>query len=84
MRETVEISRPKLEHIVRLDFINSDAQEGRSLDIDIGNVPSVMAWYGAFHSGDNYRVTLDGQSVPIDLNGEPLSLPLELKGDYYD
>ena len=35
-------------------------------------VPPIMAWYGAYHAGDRYTVTLDGRNIPMDMNGEPL------------
>ena len=30
-----------------------------------------MEWYGGFHAGDRYIVTLDGKRVPKDQNGLP-------------
>ena len=39
------------------------------------DVEHVMAWYGAFHAGDRYTVTMDGRNVPMDQNGCPERLP---------
>lgn len=29
----------------------------------------VMEWYGAFYAGDDYDVSLDGRTIPMDQNG---------------
>lgn len=46
---------------------------------DAASVPLVMAWYGAYFSGDDYEVHLDGLRVKIDRNGEPINLAAVLE-----
>jgi hypothetical protein len=59
--------------LVTLVFNNADATPKRcAIRLDNALVPAVMAWYGAFHAGDRYTVTLDGRNVPMDQNGCPL------------
>ena len=59
--------------IVTLVFSNADATpKNVAINLDRGSVPLVMAWYGAYHHGDRYTVTVDGRNVPMDLNGEPI------------
>jgi hypothetical protein len=36
-------------------------------------VPNIMAWYGAYHSGDRYTVTWNARNVAMDNNGEPVN-----------
>ena len=57
---------------VRLVFNNADAMPKTTvLDVSAEAVPDIMAWYGAYCSGDRYTVTVDGRNVPMDQNGEP-------------
>ena len=57
---------------VRLVFANADATPKTTvLDVSAASVPDIMAWYGAYCSGDRYTVTVDGRNVPMDQNGEP-------------
>jgi hypothetical protein len=42
------------------------------IETDAESAPHIMAWYGAWASGDKYTVTFNGRNVPIDQNGEPL------------
>ena len=57
---------------VRLVFSNADATPKTTvLDVSAEAVPDIMAWYGAYCSGDRYTVTVDGRNVPMDQNGEP-------------
>jgi hypothetical protein len=57
--------------MVRLVFSNADAKPHNvALDLSLESVPPVMAWYGAYHAGDRYTVTLDGRNVPLGINGE--------------
>lgn len=54
----------------KLEFINSDATPKTTTIIcNRASVPHIMAWYGAYHAGDRYRVTLDGVKVEKDYNG---------------
>ncbi len=56
----------------KLVFMNADATPKNVLiDIGPGSARHVMAWYGAYFSGDRYTVALDGKNIPIDGNGEP-------------
>lgn len=66
--------------MVRLVFCNADATPKTTvLDVSAEAVPDIMAWYGAYCSGDRYKVTVDGRNVPMDQNGEPV-----IKKDKHD
>lgn len=55
-----------------LIFSNAEAIPKRAIIIcDTASVKSIMEWYGGFHAGDRYIVTLDGKRVPKDQNGLP-------------
>lgn len=55
---------------VRLVFSNADATpKNIALDVAQDAVPHIMDWYGGFHAGDRYTVTVDGRNVPMDING---------------
>ena len=57
--------------IVELKFANSDAKpKFETINIARKDVPKVMAWYGAYFARDRYRVTVDGEVVPKNQNGE--------------
>ena len=57
-----------------LVFSNADTTpKSVVLDVRASDVPRIMAWYGAYHAGDRYTVTLDGRNVPMDQNGEPIA-----------
>ena len=57
-----------------LAFSKADATpKNVALDVSASAVSHVMAWYGAYHAGDRYTVTLDGRNVPMDQNGEPIA-----------
>lgn len=57
--------------IVILQFTNMDARpKVQTMTISRENVPQVMAWYGAYYARDRYRVTIDGEVVKKDKNGE--------------
>jgi hypothetical protein len=56
---------------VKLRFINQDTMPKEiTFDISKEGVAPTMAWYGAFHSGDDYAVYVDGIEAAMDLNGE--------------
>jgi len=40
------------------------------MDISASAVNDVLAWYGTFYHGDPYTVTVNGQAVKLDQNGE--------------
>ena len=71
--------------MVKLTFINYDAFQGiedfikdkavphvKEIECSYASVPTIMAWYGGYHAGDNYQVMIDGVKIPKDINGEPL------------
>lgn len=61
--------------IRNLTFENKDAspEESRhSFDVAAEAIPVIMQWYGGFHAGDEYTVTVDGKEVYTDRNGELL------------
>lgn len=52
-------------------FVNKDAKPKKTLLlVDVPSIAPIMAWYGAYYSGDRYKVTVDGQRVQMDMNGE--------------
>lgn len=63
---------PKRKRVRELKFINSDARpKAVALEVTtVEDAATIMAWYGAFHAGDRYRVELDGQKIDKDQNGE--------------
>lgn len=55
-------------------FNNADAiPKSTVIQCDRASVPTIMAWYGAYHSGDRYTVTWDARNVPFDHNGEAIN-----------
>ncbi|QIG69191.1 hypothetical protein EVB78_157 [Rhizobium phage RHph_N1_15] len=56
---------------VKIRFRNSEATpEEIEFEVSKAAVPPMMAWYGAFHAGDDYSVYVDGVEVEKDENGE--------------
>lgn len=56
--------------IRELVFANKDARpQGVTLHVTAGAIPHIMQWYGAFYSGDDYKVFVDGKEVTKDING---------------
>lgn len=54
-----------------LKFTNLDASpKVQVLQVDAASVAPIMAWYGAYYSGDRYSVHLDGNRLQKDQNGE--------------
>ena len=54
-----------------LKFINSDARPKECVvHVSKASIAPVMAWYGAYFSGDRYAVFVDGIKVQKDQNGE--------------
>lgn len=43
------------------------------IECDEASVSHIMAWYGAYHSGDRYTATWNARNVQMDCNGEPIS-----------
>lgn len=65
--------------IRELKFVNSDATpKTLTMRVSAEAIASIMDWYGCYHSGDRYRVSVDGTKVAKDQNGSLLgALPLE-------
>ena len=64
----------------KLVFNNADATpKTEVIECSDASVARIMAWYGAYFSGDRYTVTLDGRNVPMDQNGEPTAATLQPK-----
>lgn len=56
---------------VELAFMNLDATPSRTaFQISPDGIAPVMSWYGGYHAGDEYTVTVDGRPVEKDENGE--------------
>lgn len=54
-----------------LVFDNKDARPKKTLLIvDAASIAPIMAWYGAYFAGDRYKVTVNGERVKMDRNGE--------------
>jgi hypothetical protein len=52
-------------------FVNRDATPKNTLlQVDTASIEPIMAWYGAYYSGDRYKVFVDGARVQKDQNGE--------------
>lgn len=52
-------------------FDNRDATPRKTvLHVGTSSVTYVMRFYGAFYAGDKYAVTVDGEPVSTDVNGE--------------
>lgn len=55
----------------KLQFVNSDATPKKAtVYCDKSSLPSIMAWYGAYYSGDRYYVMFDDKQIKKDQNGE--------------
>lgn len=64
-----------------LVFNNADATpKSVVIRCDAASVTPIMQWYGAFHAGDRYTVTLNGRNVPMDINGAPRANIAAAKG----
>lgn len=59
-----------------LKFTNTDATpKVVSLSVDKASVAPIMTWYGSHFAGDRYTVTLDGERLKKDRNGELVGTP---------
>ena len=64
-----------------LVFMNADAiPKNVSVQCTPESVSPIMAWYGAYFSGDRCTVAFNGRNIWMDINGECLSTLAELKG----
>lgn len=59
------------QNTVELYFFNYDASPREvKLHVSRPSIEPIMAWYGAYYSGDRYNVFVDGKRVEKDRNGE--------------
>lgn len=59
--------------MVTLEFKNKTAKLGCvTLKVRAMDIAPIMAWYGAYFAGDNYKVYADGKQMKMDINGEKL------------
>ena len=60
--------------IVTLKFINRTAWDDGDWTVEMqisrDAVPQIMEWYGAFCSGDDYDVLINGRRQRLGINGE--------------
>ncbi len=65
--------------IVTLKFVNrtaaSEGDDAAIVEMQIGRDAArhVVEWYGAFFSGDDYDVLLNGRTQRLGINGELLA-----------
>ncbi len=65
---------------VALEFYNAESKPSVvRLSCTRCSVYPIMVWYGAYFSGDDYAVMIDGVEVPKDLNGEFEHVTVEAK-----
>lgn len=53
-----------------LTFINRVADTKHEFLVEREATHDIARWYGAYHSGDDYDVLIDGEPVEKDINGE--------------
>jgi NAD-dependent dihydropyrimidine dehydrogenase PreA subunit len=55
---------------VEMKFTNSDARpKVVVINCARGSCEDIAAWYGAYFSGDRYRIEINGETVKKDQNG---------------
>ena len=60
--------------IGKLIFNNAETvPKSIMIECDEASVSHIMAWYGAYHSGDRYTATWNARNVPMNCNGELIS-----------
>jgi hypothetical protein len=53
-------------------FTNVDAVPlETTVEVSEASIPHILAWYNAYHGGDTYAMTVDGELVPT-FDGEIL------------
>ena len=58
-------------HIVELRFDNPESDlYSVAIQVDRAACPIIMDWYGAYCAGDDYRVFINGEEIPLGVNGE--------------
>ena len=55
--------------LVTLEFDNRDSGEKASMKVEPSATSQIAEWYGAYHGGDDYDVSIDGEMVEKDING---------------
>lgn len=71
-----------MSELATLVFNNADATpKTEVVRLHPDSVAQVMCWYGSHFAGDRYTVALDGRNVPMDINGEPVSIPMTRPGN---
>jgi hypothetical protein len=61
----------------RLIFTNVDAETVIVIDCSRASVAHILSWYGGFHGGDEYTVTMDGRPLTLDHNGDRETVEIE-------
>lgn len=66
---------------VELVFFNHDAeqQQKTTLHVSRDRIEPIMAWYGAYYSGDRYNVFVDGKRVEKDQNGARIQPTIDIE-----
>ncbi len=61
---------------VELKFTNSDATpKVVTIHCDKASCGNIAAWYGAYFAGDRYNISLNGEKLMKDRNGELVGFP---------
>ena len=77
----LETKLARAKAIGTLVFMNADATpKNVSIQCTPESVPPIMAWYGAYFSGDRYTAAFNGRNILMDINGECLNTLAGLKG----
>lgn len=56
--------------MIVLKFVNQTAGDEVAITCDQASMRMIMAWYGAYYAGDDYKVYANGIELIIDQNGE--------------
>ncbi len=65
--------------IVELRFENPESElHSVAVHVEREACPIIMDWYGAYCAGDNYRVFINGNHVPLGVNGELEGVTIEV------
>lgn len=60
-----------MSRLVKLSIKNKSSINSNSeFQVAEAAVPTILAWYGAYHSGDNYTAKINGVKLALDHNGE--------------
>lgn len=58
-----------MEHPVLLSFNNRTAKGVTILSVGREDCEPIARWYGAYHAGDDYEITINGISIEKDIDG---------------